>query len=388
MGIGGGIAVALSFISCIWLPATLLCCLPWVQKQMLYLHWVTMFPGRWLEEPERAGYLKNQVTPFYIATKDGHRLFTWLVAPLGVYARKLNDFVHEQPGVKDVTERLAFRLLQDDPEARLLIYFHGNAATLGQQRRTEEYRSYASGACEKVFVLAFDYRGFGMSSGEPSEVGLRNDAEAVVDWALNVAKIAPERILLLGHSLGTAVSAAVALQYAEMGVEFAGIILCAAFTNAGNAFASYSIGGVIPVLAPVKMIPAIQNWFSRKIREPWRTDVRLAALTRTCSKLRLVFIHAEDDGTMPWDQTEELVASTLKAATEPNADDDASTAPTPKYEVVDLGEAGMQEIWETRTARIEKIIAKHGDHNQMMTWSPIALAILQTFGLTAATTRL
>ena len=33
MGIGGGIAVALSFISCIWLPATLLCCLPWVQKR-------------------------------------------------------------------------------------------------------------------------------------------------------------------------------------------------------------------------------------------------------------------------------------------------------------------------------------------------------------------
>lgn len=33
MGIAGGIAVALSFISCIWLPATLLCCLPWVQKR-------------------------------------------------------------------------------------------------------------------------------------------------------------------------------------------------------------------------------------------------------------------------------------------------------------------------------------------------------------------
>lgn len=223
---------------------------------------------------------ENQVTPFYLATKDGHRLFTWLVAPLGVYARYLNDFVCEQAGVEDVTEKLAFRLLRDDPEARLLIYFHGNAATLGQQRRTEEYRSYASGACEKVFVLAFDYRGFGKSIGEPSEAGLRNDAEAVVDWALNIAKIAPNRITLLGHSLGTAVSTAVALQYAEMGVEFAGIILCAAFTNAGNAFASYSIGGVIPVLAPIKMIPALQHWFSRKMRDAWRTDISLCLLVR------------------------------------------------------------------------------------------------------------
>lgn len=223
---------------------------------------------------------ENQVTPFHIATKDGYRLFTWLVAPLGVYARHLNEFVHEQSGVQDVTDKLAFRLLQDDPEARLLIYFHGNAATLGQQRRTEEYRSYSSGACEKVFVLSFDYRGFGKSSGTPSEIGLRNDAEAVVDWALNTAKIPPSRIVLLGHSLGTAVATAAAVQYADVGVEFAGIILCAAFTNAGNAFASYSIAGVIPVLAPVKLIPAVQSWFSRKMRDTWRTDIRLAALTR------------------------------------------------------------------------------------------------------------
>jgi hypothetical protein len=33
MGIGSGLAVTLSFVSCIWLPATLLCCLPWVQKR-------------------------------------------------------------------------------------------------------------------------------------------------------------------------------------------------------------------------------------------------------------------------------------------------------------------------------------------------------------------
>lgn len=263
---------------------------------MLYLHWVTMFPGKWLDESERAGFLsaciisvdvrrcscaaENQVTPFRIATKDGQRLFTWLVAPLGVYARNLNDFVHEQAGVEDVTQKLAFRLLRDDPDARLLIYFHGNAATLGQQRRTEEYRSYSSGACEKVFVLAFDYRGFGKSSGVPSETGLRNDAEAVIDWALNVAEIPSNRIVLLGHSLGTAVSAAVAVQFADMGIEFAGIILCAAFTNAGNAFASYAIAGVIPVLAPVRMFPAVQTWFSRRMRDTWRTDVRLAALTR------------------------------------------------------------------------------------------------------------
>lgn len=63
---------------------------------------------------------------------------------------------------------------------------------------------------------------------------------------------------------------------------------------------------------------------------------------------------------MPFNQTEELFRSTLKAATEPSADDDAWSAPAPKYEAVDLGEAGKREIWEAGPARIEKLIAKHG----------------------------
>jgi abhydrolase domain-containing protein 12 len=202
------------------------------------------------------------------------------VAPLGVYARNLDEFVEEEAGFKGIEDKLTFKQLQSDPDARLLIYFHGNAATLAQQRRTEEYRSYSSGSCEKIFVLVADYRGFGKSTGVPSEIGLMNDAEAVIEWAMHTAMVPPERILLVGHSLGTAVTAAVALQYANRGIEFAGLILCAAFTNAGNAFLSYSIGGVIPVLAPVKLISPFRKWFARRMRDTWQTDLRLAALTR------------------------------------------------------------------------------------------------------------
>lgn len=200
---------------------------------------------------------------------------------MGVYAKHSEDFVTEQPGVEDIEEKLAFKLLRADPEARLLIYFHGNSATIAQQRRTEEYRSYASGASDKIFVLAFDYRGFGRSSGTPSESGLLRDAEAVVEWALNRARISPDRIVLLGHSLGTAVASGIAHHYMKISIEFAGLILCAAFTNAGGAFASYSIGGVIPVLAPVKLSSSLQRWFSGRMRDTWQSDSRLAELART-----------------------------------------------------------------------------------------------------------
>lgn len=223
---------------------------------------------------------ENQVTPFQITTTDGHSLFTWLIAPLGLYARHAEAFIAEEPGVNDIEEKLAFKLLKADPDSRLLIYFHGNSASLAQQRRTEEYRSYASGASEKIFVLAFDYRGFGASAGTPSERGLLTDAEAVVDWALNVARISPDRIVLLGHSLGTAVVAGIALHYVRLGVEFEGLILCAAFTNAGSAFSSYSIGGIIPVLAPVRLASSFQSWFGRRMQDTWHSDERLADLVR------------------------------------------------------------------------------------------------------------
>lgn len=164
----------------------------------------------------------------------------------------MQSFLADDPVEDEIEQRLVFKLLKEDPESRLLIYFHGNTATVAQDRRTEEYRMYSSGASDKIFVLAFDYRGFGKSTGSPCEPGLMKDAEAVVEWALETAGIAPDRIVLLGHSLGTAVAAGIAFHYANLAapVEFAGLILCASFTNTGSAFSSYAIADIIPVSCP------------------------------------------------------------------------------------------------------------------------------------------
>ncbi|KAF1954383.1 alpha/beta-hydrolase [Byssothecium circinans] len=370
------IIIPLCFGSGLWLPAMLLCCVPWVQKQ------ITLWPGKWLDEPERAGFLKNQVAPFRVTTKDGERLFAWLIAPLGAYAKNANDFIEEKPGGDDIEEKVAFKLLKEDPDARLLLYMHGNTATIAQGRRTEEYRSYSAGLSDKIFILAFDYRGFGKSTGSPSESGVLNDAEAALDWAIHTANISPDRIVLLGHSLGTAVATGLAHRYANANtatpIQFGGLILCAAFTNAGAAFSAYSVADVLPLLAPVKMIPALQNWFTRRMRDTWRTDHRLKELVQWCDRLQLTLVHAEDDGTLPWNMTEELFASTLKAAT--------GSAEQAKVKIIDLAEAGRQEIWSDGNRSISKLIAKHGDHNTMMKWTPISLAILEAFGATTINT--
>ena len=57
-----------------------------------------------------------------------------------------------------------------------------------------------------VSVLVFDYPGYGRSHGSPSEAGCYAAADAAYDWLAQVQQIAPENLLLLGRSLGTAVA--------------------------------------------------------------------------------------------------------------------------------------------------------------------------------------
>jgi hypothetical protein len=88
MGITNSVGTALSFLSLLWIPATLLCCLPWVQKrqgswhklsltvltetEMLYLHNITFFPGKWLTEPERAGFLSTSSASMMMPSSEVH----------------------------------------------------------------------------------------------------------------------------------------------------------------------------------------------------------------------------------------------------------------------------------------------------------------------------
>ena len=57
-------------------------------------------------------------------------------------------------------------------------------------------------------VLAFDYRGFGRNAGTPSEAGVYEDALTAYRHLTQEVDVAPERIILAGRSLGSAVATA------------------------------------------------------------------------------------------------------------------------------------------------------------------------------------
>ena len=76
-------------------------------------------------------------------------------------------------------------------------------------------------------LLAFDYRGYGESGGAPSEAGLYRDAEAAYRYLRRELGVPADRIILFGHSLGSAVAIDLASR-----VPPAGLIVEGAFTSA------------------------------------------------------------------------------------------------------------------------------------------------------------
>jgi len=85
-----------------------------------------------------------------------------------------------------------------------------------------------------IDVLIFDYRGYGMSEGSPSEEGLYKDAEAVYKYLVEEKKVSPDSIIGYGESLGGAVIIDLALRH-EMG----GIIIEDSFTSVRDMAKKY-----------------------------------------------------------------------------------------------------------------------------------------------------
>lgn len=110
-----------------------------------------------------------------------------------------------------------------NPDAEFtILYSHGNAEDLGYLQPVLAEMRDAGFA-----VVAYDYRGYGQSSGaRPTVRGAVRDAEAVYRYAVDELGIPPSRLILHGRSLGSGPTLQLATRH-----DAAGLVLESAFVS-------------------------------------------------------------------------------------------------------------------------------------------------------------
>jgi fermentation-respiration switch protein FrsA (DUF1100 family) len=178
-----------------------------------------------------------QMTPWSVATRDGERLQGWSLEPSAARA--------------------------------VVLYFHGNGGNLSI------WAPILVGVARHGFaVVAFDYRGYGSSTGRPTEHGLYRDVEAVVERFRALPR-RPLPVVYWGRSLGTSMAA-----YATTVARPDGVILESGFPDAR------SITGTSPVLALLAVFSSY--------RFPTAEFMR-----RSAPPLPALVMHGDSDSVMP-----------------------------------------------------------------------------------------
>ena len=182
--------------------------------------------------------------PWTLATSDGERLDAWLVR----------------------TSRSASR--------GAILFCHGNAGSI--EDRLDRAQAFAR---MRLDVLLFDYRGYGRSSGKPTEDGTYRDADSAYD-ALVAAGFGPERIVAYGESLGGAVAIDLASRR-----KVAAVIVEDAFTSLADIGAR------------------VYRWLPARLLARIRYD-SISKLSRVSAPILIV--HSPGDALVPFEHGQRL----------------------------------------------------------------------------------
>jgi pimeloyl-ACP methyl ester carboxylesterase len=191
--------------------------------------------------------------------------------PAGV----VSSFVTTQDG-----KRLElWRLAGGEKQSPVAVIFHGNG---GDVANFFPYQKYF--ASIGVTNYGFDYRGYGLSTGWPSERGLEIDADTVVKRILDDEHIEARDLILVGISIGSGPAS-----YAAAKVAPHCLLLLSPFTSLPAAIRSRPVLGVLWQFAFYKF-PVAEN---------------VGRLRGDC----LIVAHGEEDDVVPFAQGRAVFAA-------------------------------------------------------------------------------
>lgn len=198
-----------------------------------------------------------------------------------------------------------------------LLYSHGNAEDIGQNRFIFE-RFINQG----FSVLAYDYRGYGLSEGKPSEKNAYEDAAAAYAYLTDVAGVPANKIIPYGRSLGGSLATYIAAKE-----PVAALILQNAFTSAFRVVTHIpifpfdkfnNINKIDKINCPVLIMHGSED----RVVKPWHSRALLKKAREPRSYLLVEGIGHNDDmaAAAPskyWQKIKDLVEQAKKAEPDP-----------------------------------------------------------------------
>jgi fermentation-respiration switch protein FrsA (DUF1100 family) len=156
-----------------------------------------------------------------------------------------------------------------------ILYLHGNAANLRcRARRLQALNELG------FSILAIDWRGYGKSTGTPSQAGLQLDAEAALDWLRQRTDLS--EVVVLAESIGTGVAVELAAKH-----KLGALVLEAPYFSAVDLAKMY-----FPFF-PVRTL----------MLDHFRSDLWIGKI-----RTNLLIQHGRRDCTVPFRQGERLYA--------------------------------------------------------------------------------
>jgi fermentation-respiration switch protein FrsA (DUF1100 family) len=167
--------------------------------------------------------------------------------------------------------RLHGWFIPSDNARGTVLFFHGNAGNISH--RLDSITTFNR---MRLNVFIFDYRGYGRSQGQVTEIGTYRDAEAAWSYLVETRGIEASKIIVFGRSLGASIAAWLASQHTP-----AALILESSFSS-------------VPSMAQ-QMYPFLPvKWLSR-----FSYDTRQYVSTIACP---LLVVHSKSDEIIPYSE--------------------------------------------------------------------------------------
>ncbi|CAJ1074830.1 lysophosphatidylserine lipase ABHD12-like [Xyrichtys novacula] len=264
---------------------------PWILGHVIFSH-LLRFPL--FVDLSRPGDVLNHTCNFYLDTEEGVSVGVWHTLPVSQWEKAAGR-----------SPEWYWETLGDGNP--VIIYLHGNLGTRAIRHRVELVKILSAAG---YHILSLDYRGFGDSTGEPSESGLTTDALYLYHWAKKQSR--GGLVCLWGHSLGTGVATNTAVKLQEEGSAADAIILEAPYTRIGDVVRKH------PLAKIYMLLPGFENliWnILDKINIDFANDENLKTVISP-----LLILHAEDDNIVPYDMGVKLHQISLQTKKKHDSD--------------------------------------------------------------------